>query len=489
MAFQDADSRETASSSVPGAVAGSSNQVHGQAGSQNGAPKSRSRSRSLSRDRERVQSAPLSRSSFKGSEDEEDGVVLLAVEWAPEMEVHAVERATRRTDCTLGDFRVWVDKQFRMTSRGERLEDVIVFISPNDGVDVTNNQEWTRALSAAAMADVENIPIRVSCTSTRTRPITDNEMRDALYFRDLSYETDLSVDSQGKERAYGLEHTRTKQETSLLISTVLGNTVYKMAVNKTKFSEATAADFNFEATNPFEDASNELFDKPMSEGYQAVQKWLASNPPSLRSLPSAQRMLGCLLGADSRIIHQLPTRLSADIGNPDQPRPGDTHKPHQVTGLYCSLYMEVWYGAFLNADGCGTGKLHGMISHILASTEYWERQELLDDDIDEDHNRPTLVVVPRSLLQKTYEELRDQLGLDWKVFKCNTKSSMQREPVLFDRAHPVYQSTEARRTVVVVALSQLKACAESEPDVLIRKGLFVRILVDEAQTIRRFDRT
>jgi hypothetical protein len=52
-------------------------------------------------------------------------------------------------------------------------------------------------------------------------------------------------------------------------------------------------------------------------------------------------------------------------------RRGDTHKPHQVTGLFWSLYMEIRFGVFANADGYGGGKTHAYITNIEASTSYW----------------------------------------------------------------------------------------------------------------------
>ncbi|KAJ4369351.1 hypothetical protein N0V86_009182 [Didymella sp. IMI 355093] len=236
-----------------------------------------------------------------------------------------------------------------------------------------------------------------------------------------------------------------------------------MAINKTRPLEAGAADFNFEATNPFDDWSNELFDKPMTQGYQAIQNWLTAIQ-------------------DCRLVYPPTPTTQTDRDS------GDRHKLHQVCGLYSYLLMEIMYGAFINADGCGTGKLHALISHIVASIEFWKKQELSSFEIDEDHNRPTLVVVPRSLLEKTYEELRDQLRLGSKVFKCNFRTTPQRQPLLFDPAHSAYKSKDARRTIVVVALSQLQACGESESDAKMRKGLFTRILVDEAQIIQHVTR-
>jgi hypothetical protein len=57
--------------------------------------------------------------------------------------------------------------------------------------------------------------------------------------------------------------------------------------------------------------------------------------------------------------------------------------------------------------------------------------------------------------------------------------------VLFDNRHAVYKSKNAARTAVLVTFNQLQACSESTPDK--RKGLFSRIIIDEAQAIRRCD--
>ncbi|KAH3933817.1 hypothetical protein HBI56_142330 [Parastagonospora nodorum] len=57
--------------------------------------------------------------------------------------------------------------------------------------------------------------------------------------------------------------------------------------------------------------------------------------------------------------------------------------------------------------------------------------------------------------------------------------------LLFDRRHTVYNSPQARRTVIIVSLSQLQNCSESIEATAGRKNLFCRILIDEAWSIHR----
>jgi hypothetical protein len=59
------------------------------------------------------------------------------------------------------------------------------------------------------------------------------------------------------------------------------------------------------------------------------------------------------------------------------------------------------------------------------------------------------------------------------------------ERLLFDRRRAVYNSPRARRTVIIVSLSQLQNCSESSEATAGRKNLSCRILIDEAQSIRR----
>jgi hypothetical protein len=62
--------------------------------------------------------------------------------------------------------------------------------------------------------------------------------------------------------------------------------------------------------------------------------------------------------------------------------------------------MEIEYGVFLNADGCGAGKTYAYLTHLDAATIYWEgTQELVTG--------PTLLVCPRTLVEKIFDECYD----------------------------------------------------------------------------------
>jgi hypothetical protein len=120
------------------------------------------------------------------------------------------------------------------------------------------------------------------------------------------------------------------------------------------------------------------------------------------------------------------------------------------------------------ADGYRTGKSHAIRAHIRGAHLYWERQE-------KPATQPTLVVVPRNLVEKTYDSLYDGMGIDWQVYRYG--QHVGNLPLHFDRTHTVYQSPNAGKVVVVVSLGEIQHAESFES---MHEGLFIRIIVDEA---------
>jgi hypothetical protein len=289
------------------------------------------------------------------------------------------------------------------------------------------------------------------------------------------------VNSSGKPNAYLLFHHRSPQEASSLIESVVANTIKYVAVEKTPATKANAADLNFEAINPFDDEEDSFADStPLA--YDIVQSWLTIPKPSFEDVGRSKSLLRSQLGVDAEIVERLPPRMSEDPLRLDQQRAGDAHKPHQICFLHWSILMEFHYKAVFCCDGCGTGKTHEFISHIIGATQFWTRR-------GQAPTKPTLVVCPRTLLEKTYLDLKDQLGIDWEVYKYGQPAGVRRESLLFDPKHPTYKSTQAGHTVVVVTYNQLQNFEDGEKERVERDQLFLRIILDEAQCIRRCDQT
>jgi DNA polymerase III delta prime subunit len=249
----------------------------------------------------------------------------------------------------------------------------------------------------------------------------------------------------------------------------------EMVVNKTPATMATPVSLNFEAVNPF-DVQDDEFGTVQTPQYDIVQTWLSYTNPMYTNAGRADIALRSYLG-NAQIIDRLPDRLIEDPNNPGHAMPGEAHKPHQKCGLYWAITMERTLKRGICADGCGTGKSHAIRAHIQGAYLYWARQA-------SPATEPTLVVVPKNLVDKTYDELSDGMGADWHVYRYG--QSVGSLPLLFDRTHSVYKSLNAGKTVVVVSLTEVQHAKAFEST---HEGMFVRIIVDEAQAIRRCDLT
>ncbi|KAH7096015.1 P-loop containing nucleoside triphosphate hydrolase protein [Paraphoma chrysanthemicola] len=404
----------------------------------------------------------------------------LRVEWQGETTAEDAQPLLRNNDCALEAFKTWADSAFGISTSGEKISAVLICTTadPDSSEAVETDAEWARLLQVAR-ANTPNEPVQIQCLSVAVVARGNQSMGDRPHFRDLDFSV-LSTDSTRKERAYRLSHTRSPEETAFIIQKALEDRVSTMLVNRTPGTRMTAAQLNFDAANPFEGEEPDDIAVAQTPAFDAVQQWLSTPRPVYQDHSRAIKELQRMLGTDAEIIHRLPDRKSEDPAHPGRARKGDTHKPHQVTGLWWSLEMEKEYGVFGNADGCGTGKTHSYITHLLGATQYWQSTK-------EPIRLPTLVVCPRSLLEKTYEELHDQLGRDWQVFFYGSTTGLNKEKILFDARHPIYRSKSAAKTVIVISLSQIQTLPESPATS--REGLFDRIIIDEAQAIRRCDLT
>lgn len=422
--------------------------------------------------------------------DESTADVVLQVTLSSDTLDEEIERS-HPYGCTLADFKEWAVQEFRLEESRQKLTAVYVCYERDaadghaDGVTVDDREaSWSRALEEARRRQPEATSIVVICNAEAERGHRGETLRTRMHFRDLDFSDDaaaLSADRAARQRAYQLSYERTRADASLLISSALAKTDMEICVNRTSINQATATDLNYEATNPFDEESTD-YGTTLSHDYMEVQDWLTTPKKDFQSVAYAVTELQKVLGDSAEIIRKLPMRRRRNAADPNGTLDGDNHKPHQITGLFWTLYMEHRYGSFILADGCGSGKTHSMIAHLRATTEFWQRKH-------KPVIRPTLVVCPRTLLEKTYEDIRDQLGIDWKVVKYGKRDGAAIEKVTFDPDHAIYKSTKSGMTVVVCSFQQLQNCSHTTEANVARRGLFARILIDEAQGIRRCDQT
>jgi hypothetical protein len=389
--------------------------------------------------------------------------------------------ATHQNGCTLAEFRNWATTEFKLGAAKETLSTIVVVIGGEDEADqtISDEQTWRDGLELARTRGAEH-PIQIHCTTQAEKSSVDTGLSAREHFRDLNFAVG-STDNNARPRAYQISQTRTTTEAAVLIQTVLSNAVNNMLVNRIACTRADASDLNREAIRLFEGQSDE-FSEVRTVAFDELQRWLTTPKPNFENFDEAVSGLQTLLGEHAEIVERLPDRRSEDPVHQGRPRPGDPHKPHQVTGLYWSLLMEMSYMMFINADGCGTGKTHSYLSHLIAATAYWRGSTT-------PITAPTLIVCPRTLLDKTFDECYDQLGADWSVYYYGEVAGAGGRRLTFDRRHPVFSSPNAAYTVVVASFSQLSICSETAAAIANRRGLFARIIVDEAQSIRRCNGT
>ena len=83
----------------------------------------------------------------------------------------------------------------------------------------------------------------------------------------------------------------------------------------------------------------------------------------------------------------------------------------------------------------------------------------------------------------------NQLKINCDVYNYGEEAGTRKERLLFDRRHSVYTSARAGHAVVVASYSQLQNLNDTESAREQRHKHFLRVILDEAQCIRRCDRT
>lgn len=191
----------------------------------------------------------------------------------------------------------------------------------------------------------------------------------------------------------------------------------------------------------------------------------------------SKKELQKLLGKDAEIVDRLPNRRQEDPEHPNKPETGNFHELNQIISFHWAIYMESQRLGGICGDGCRTGRTHETFLLSLGASLYWEKR-------GKAATAPTLVVVPKGLIAKTFQNLHDQLGVSWTVYE-NGRSTVSTKKVFLGKQRPLFSAPTAGKAVIVASYSQLQRMTATHE----LSGLFERIILDEAQAIRRCDNT
>lgn len=209
-----------------------------------------------------------------------------------------------------------------------------------------------------------------------------------------------------------------------------------------------------------------------------IQELLAAPSSQYDDVNEAIEHLQAALGVDSPLIYGLgPQRgLATDT----LPIPGERHLEHQICFLAWALSMEVYLKGGICGDAMGMGKTHQIISLIQAATYFWTRH-------GRSPCRPTLVVCNNTTRKKWVLELHKTLGSEWQVFDLGDRPqpalSWSKKNIALHEKSRLFTGSDLHRRVLVTSYDQIQTMSAS----LDYKGLFVRVILDEAQGIRRYE--
>ena len=133
-------------------------------------------------------------------------------------------------------------------------------------------------------------------------------------------------------------------------------------------------------------------------------------------------------------------------------------------------------------DAPGTGKSICLLLNILGTHWYQTHKGVRP-------TKPVLVVVPTSLKEKTYDDLREGLGVHWKVIKCSKAALVQAYgtlPVKLDSNNWAFQpinGDDPSQHVVLMSTDDMSA-AHGDVDLGTVNDLFERGAIDEGHGSR-----
>ncbi|TKA63028.1 hypothetical protein B0A49_08963 [Cryomyces minteri] len=183
--------------------------------------------------------------------------------------------------------------------------------------------------------------------------------------------------------------------------------------------------------------------------------------------------------SDDSIVYRLPRPMGLSpeqINSLDfdgQIARGVPHRPHQVLFLAWALNMEATFGGGIVGDAPGLGKTHEYMSLIIAGNQLAE--------LDDEAAGATLIVVPHSLRTQIAVEVRKGLGAAYTVHEViRAQDDLKPNKLAIQNA---------QFHVWVVTYQQLSYIASKTKDLTPYKDMFYRVILDEAQAIRRFNHT
>ncbi|GAB7366898.1 hypothetical protein MBLNU230_g1259t1 [Neophaeotheca triangularis] len=190
--------------------------------------------------------------------------------------------------------------------------------------------------------------------------------------------------------------------------------------------------------------------------------------------------------------------LRPDKNHPKGPGiPGKALKPHQKIFNYWAVQMERHYGGGWCGDDCGLGKTYQILAFINLATLFWMLQGRTEEALTP--SRPTLIVVPSGLEQKWQRMAREALPARWRVWRHGSDgkhgqvahdNGPEDGSVRFTKLDSHVQAFRSAYNVIIMTINELQILKisqiEEHSDVA---GLFERIVVDESQSLRNYEKT
>ncbi|KAI5357026.1 putative P-loop containing nucleoside triphosphate hydrolase, SAP domain superfamily [Septoria linicola] len=258
---------------------------------------------------------------------------------------------------------------------------------------------------------------------------------------------------------------------------------------------ARTRDAQDEQGQAVEDATDprELNHRDITISCDAVAEVLASKKDlrwSNVGLMKAQLRQALVLDGDNPdfpVVHEdlyILERLPPVRGPDGREVPGEPHLPHQITYLGWAVTMDLKMGVHFNFDEMGLGKTHDIMAFIVAADAVASRAR--GDWPDVDWDRPTLVVVPASMLEDSLRNYQAKLGRVRKIYCFGGRAKQphngfqEKNLFLNDTANEFFTGDNAHYHVGFATYELFSNLAKGTS----LKGLFFRTIYDEAQNLR-----
>ena len=248
-------------------------------------------------------------------------------------------------------------------------------------------------------------------------------------------------------------------------------------------------DYNFDVgqldsdQDPHQVVKNGLSDEKRISNFNLVQKWLDDEALQYQDYNEAVELIKEELELQhlsekeigESLLRRLPVPRDLHTSDPNGPRLGQQHLPHQVCFLAWALQKARSHGGAICADGCGLGKTTMLILLLIAMRH---RAGILGEEA-----KPSLVVVPAHIDIQWNKDLNNLLGVEYSVHQYTQTSDAAAK--LFNPQNYMFIQTEDNDPSTHVVLITYPRLQRLTPDPDFR-GLFGNVFCDEAHALKNF---